>query len=178
MDYEHFLRSNMLVPIHPLGKGAYGCVYLAYSLDYGLVAVKIFLKDKFDKKEYDASFELYRKRKENFFTTILKSYYEGDLYSFIIMEYSNMNTLNIIAKQPHIPLPSYVLRALMNQILAGIKTFHDSGLIHRDIKCDNILLHSPHGSGLVYSKISDFGFAKLEDLTHEQTYRAGTIPYM
>ncbi|KAA6369711.1 MAG: putative CAMK family protein kinase [Streblomastix strix] len=94
------------------------------------------------------------------------------------MEYANMGTLNIVAKQQQIPLPSYVLRALMNQILAGIKTFHDSGLIHRDIKCDNILLHSPPGSGRVYSKISDFGFAKYEDLINEQTYRAGTFLYM
>ncbi|KAA6378267.1 MAG: hypothetical protein EZS28_026206 [Streblomastix strix] len=89
-----------------------------------------------------------------------------------------MRTLNIIAKQRHIPIPSYVLRALMKQILGGIHTFHDSGLIHRDIKCDNILLHSPPGSGLVHAKISDFGFAKYEDLLNEQTYRAGTIPYM
>ncbi|KAA6374546.1 MAG: hypothetical protein EZS28_029927 [Streblomastix strix] len=94
------------------------------------------------------------------------------------MEYANMGTLNIIAKQRQIPLPSYVLRALMMQILGGILTFHDSGLIHRDIKCDNILLHSPPGSGRVYSKISDFGFAKYEDLINEQTYTAGTIPYM
>ncbi|KAA6366160.1 MAG: hypothetical protein EZS28_038313 [Streblomastix strix] len=94
------------------------------------------------------------------------------------MEYANIGTLNIIAKQRQIPLPSYVLRALINQIIAGIFTFHDSGLIHRDIKCDNILLHSPPGSGRVHAKISDFSFAKLEDLTHEQTYTAGTFPYM
>ncbi|KAA6367147.1 MAG: putative Serine/Threonine kinase domain protein [Streblomastix strix] len=178
MDYEHFLRSNMLVPIHPLGQGAFGCVYLAYHHDYGLVAVKIFLKDKFDEKEYDASFELYRTRKENIFLTKLLKYNDSGKNHYIIMEYANMGTLNIIAQQPQIPLPSYVLRALMNQILMGMKEFHDSGLVHRDIKCDNILLHSPPGSGLVHAKISDFGFAKYEDLINEQTYTAGTLPYM
>ncbi|KAA6398946.1 MAG: hypothetical protein EZS28_005528 [Streblomastix strix] len=50
--------------------------------------------------------------------------------------------------------------------------------LFKDIKCDNILLHSPPGSGRVYVKISDFGFAKKEDLIHEQTYLAGTLPYM
>ncbi|KAA6384274.1 MAG: putative protein kinase [Streblomastix strix] len=94
------------------------------------------------------------------------------------MEYANMGTLNIVAQQRQIPLPSYVLRALMKQILFGMKEFHDSGLIHRDIKPDNILLNSPPGSGLVHAKISDFGFAKYEDLINEQTYLAGTIPYM
>ncbi|KAA6366204.1 MAG: putative Serine/threonine-protein kinase ULK3, partial [Streblomastix strix] len=178
MDYEHFLRSNMLVPIRPLGQGAYGCVYLAYHLEYGLVAVKIFQRDKFNKREYEASFELYRTRNQNIYTTRLFTYEENGKYPYIIMEYANMNTLNIIAKQQQIPLPSYVLRALMNQILGGMNIFHDSGLIHRDIKPDNILLNSPPGSGFVHAKISDFGFAKYEDLINEQTYTAGTLPYM
>ncbi|KAA6389927.1 MAG: putative serine/threonine protein kinase [Streblomastix strix] len=94
------------------------------------------------------------------------------------MEYSNMKTLDIIAKQPQIPLPSYTLRALMKQILEGMRAFHSAGLVHRDIKYDNILLHSPPGSGRVYAKISDFGFAKKVDLINEQTYLAGTLPFM
>ncbi|KAA6388473.1 MAG: hypothetical protein EZS28_015999 [Streblomastix strix] len=87
-------------------------------------------------------------------------------------------TLEIIAKYPQIPLPSYTLRALMKQILVGINALHSQGLVHRDIKCDNILLHSPHNSGRVYVKISDFGFAKKQVLTHERTYKIGTIPFM
>ncbi|KAA6376512.1 MAG: putative serine/threonine protein kinase [Streblomastix strix] len=94
------------------------------------------------------------------------------------MEYANMMTLDIIAKQPDIPLPTYTLRSLLKQILEGMRAFHSSGLVHRDIKCDNILLHSPPGSGRVHAKISDFGFAKQVDLNNKQTYLAGTIPFM
>ncbi|KAA6384829.1 MAG: putative Serine/threonine-protein kinase/endoribonuclease ire-1 [Streblomastix strix] len=94
------------------------------------------------------------------------------------MEYANMMTLDIIAKQPNIQLPSCTLRALLKQILEGMRVFHSIGLVHRDIKCDNILLHSPPGSGRVYAKISDFGFAKKVDLNNQQTYLAGTIPFM
>ncbi|KAA6377688.1 MAG: hypothetical protein EZS28_026786 [Streblomastix strix] len=94
------------------------------------------------------------------------------------MEYCNMKTLDIIAKQLKIPLPSNTLRALLKQILEGMRAFHSAGFVHRDIKCDNILLHSPPGSGRVYAKISDFGFAKKVDLDNQQTYLAGTIPYM
>ncbi|KAA6379889.1 MAG: hypothetical protein EZS28_024583 [Streblomastix strix] len=92
--------------------------------------------------------------------------------------YFYQHTLDIIAKQPQIPLPSFTLRALMKQILEGMRAFHSADLVHRDIKCDNILLHSPPGSGRVYAKISDFGFAKKVDLNNEQTYLAGTIPFM
>ncbi|KAA6355954.1 MAG: hypothetical protein EZS28_048519, partial [Streblomastix strix] len=153
-------------------------VYQAYSINYGIVAVKIFQRNKFDKREYNAQFELYRKRRQNLFVTILYGYDDDSQYPYIIMQYANMGTLEIIAKQPQIPLPSYVLRALMRQILMGIYNFHSSGLIHRDIKCDNILFDSPPGSGYVYAKISDFGFAKYEDLNNQQTYPAGTLPYM
>ncbi|KAA6400111.1 MAG: putative protein kinase [Streblomastix strix] len=88
------------------------------------------------------------------------------------------DTLDIIAKQPQIPLPSYTLRALMKQILEGIHIIHSEGFIHRDIKCDNILIHCPQGTGRVYVKISDFGFTKKEDLNNEQLYYRGTICYM
>ncbi|KAA6391438.1 MAG: hypothetical protein EZS28_013036 [Streblomastix strix] len=59
-----------------------------------------------------------------------------------------------------------------------MRVFHSSGLVHRDIKCDNILLHSPPGSGRVHAKISDFGFAKKVDLNNKQTYLDGTVPFM
>ncbi|KAA6376847.1 MAG: putative CAMK protein kinase [Streblomastix strix] len=101
-----------------------------------------------------------------------------DIYPFVTLEYANMKTLDIIAKQPDITLPTYTLRALMKQTFEGIRAFHSAGLVHRDIKCDNILLHSPPGSGRVYAKISDFGLAEKEDSKHEQTHPAGTIPYM
>ncbi|KAA6373250.1 MAG: hypothetical protein EZS28_031223 [Streblomastix strix] len=91
------------------------------------------------------------------------------------MEYANMMTLDIIAKQSDITLPTFTLKALMKQILEGMRAFHSSGLVHRDIKFDNILLHSPPGSGRVHAKISDFGFAKKVDLNNKQTYLAGKL---
>ncbi|KAA6394168.1 MAG: putative Serine/threonine-protein kinase/endoribonuclease ire-1 [Streblomastix strix] len=93
------------------------------------------------------------------------------------MEYANMKTLNIIAKQPKISLPTFTLRALMKQILIGVQTFHQFGFIHRDIKCDNILLNSPPGSGRVHIKISDFGLLMKESQIMEKK-QAGTFLYM
>ncbi|KAA6367901.1 MAG: putative serine/threonine protein kinase, partial [Streblomastix strix] len=140
-------------------------VYEAYSLEDGMVAVKIFQKEKYNQSEI------------NIGTGVLRFVNWGK-FPFLEMEYANMKTLDIIAKQPQIPLPSYTLRALMKQILEGMRAFHSADLVHRDIKCDNILLHSPPGSGRVYAKISDFGFAKKVDFINQQTYLAGTLPFM
>ncbi|KAA6390586.1 MAG: putative serine/threonine protein kinase [Streblomastix strix] len=154
-----------------------GVVYEAYSLKDGIVAVKIFQKEKYDQREINVGIRIIKKL-NNLFLLKQLCYVNWGEFPFLTMEYSNMKTLDIIAKQPQIHLISYALRALMKQILEGMRAFHSADLVHRDIKCDNILLHSPPGSGRVYAKISDFGFAKKVDLINKQTYLAGTIPFM
>ncbi|KAA6383300.1 MAG: putative CAMK family protein kinase [Streblomastix strix] len=154
-DEEDVIRREQCTPIRILGRGSFGGVYLTYNVQFYFEAVKIIQKEKSDKKEFDAILKL--------------SQYETNYYQ----------TLEVIAQHPQIHLPSYVLRALMKQILEGMRAFHSVGLVHRDIKCNNILLHSPPGSGRVYSKISDLGFAiKADQTNNKQTYFKGTIPYM
>ncbi|KAA6392183.1 MAG: putative serine/threonine protein kinase [Streblomastix strix] len=178
VGYEEILRQQEFVPIRPLGHGAFGIVYEAYDRKYGIVAVKIIQKEKFDVRELEAAKIIHNEAE--YCPFIMDHIYSrsSESYQILIVEYSNLNTLNLFAKQPQFYLPSYILRTLMKQILEGMRIFHETGLVHRDIKCDNILLHCPPGTGRVYAKISDFGFAKMEVEIHEQTYFAGTLPFM
>ncbi|KAA6369675.1 MAG: hypothetical protein EZS28_034798 [Streblomastix strix] len=66
----------------------------------------------------------------------------------------------------------------MKQIFEGMRAFHSAGLIHRDIKCSNILLNSRPGSGIVHAKISDYGLAEIENQMSGTGCRAGTLPYV
>ncbi|KAA6385909.1 MAG: hypothetical protein EZS28_018563 [Streblomastix strix] len=152
VDYEEILRQSEFVPIRPLGQGAFGMVYEAYDRENGIVAVKIIKKDKFDFRELEAA-EIIHKVVQDcpYIMDHLQQRPNKD-FQILIEEYSNM--------------------------IYGMRVFHETGLVHRDIKCDNILLDCPLRSGCVYAKISDFGFAKKVDLIHEQTYFAGTLPYM
>jgi serine/threonine protein kinase len=81
---------------------------------------------------------------------------------FIVMEYVEGQNLRTVIRQEG-PLP--VLRALRIavQVTSALAAAHKLGIIHRDIKPDNIhLISQPDGSDFV--KVLDFGIAKF---THD-----------
>ncbi|KAA6358174.1 MAG: hypothetical protein EZS28_046299, partial [Streblomastix strix] len=71
------------------------------------------------------------------------------------------------------------IRAMMKQILEGLRIIHESGFIHRDIKGQNILMHSPVGSGRIILKLADFGLVKVQQQDHLfEMSTKGTLPNM
>ncbi|KAA6395278.1 MAG: putative serine/threonine protein kinase [Streblomastix strix] len=176
MDYEDELRRCMIIPLRQLGQGAFGSVFYAFKQETGFFAAKLIQKSQFEQDELDAAVELGDLSKCPF---ILKYYFHAIGMKCIIfpMEFANMQTLDIFVKNK-IQLPTSTFRAIIKQIFEGMKVFHEAKLVHRDIKCENILLHSPPGSGRIYAKITDLGFAIKEDLTKLETSVAGTPHYL
>jgi serine/threonine protein kinase len=56
------------------------------------------------------------------------------------------------------PLPLSRIRAIASQILSGLAAIHRAGLVHGDMKSDNVLVDSSDGTDRV--KIIDFGLAR------------------
>ncbi|KAA6395380.1 MAG: putative protein kinase, partial [Streblomastix strix] len=180
MKYEDELRSSMIIPIRILGllrKGSFGCVLLGFRPQESVIAVKVIHKERYNPNELDAAIELTKKFVCPYIVRF--SGYVIREHSMILqMQYANISTLEIIPNNKEFCLPSFTQRALMKQILEGMKAFHSTGLVHRDIKCDNILLHSTSGTMFVHAKISDFGLAKKENQINEKNYIVGTLPFM
>ncbi|XP_019639168.1 PREDICTED: testis-specific serine/threonine-protein kinase 2-like [Branchiostoma belcheri] len=73
---------------------------------------------------------------------------------YIVMDYAGHGDL-LEYIQLHGALPESKVRVMFRQLLTGVQYLHSQGIVHRDLKCENILLDSKNNI-----KISDFGFAR------------------
>ncbi len=80
----------------------------------------------------------------------------GRAFHYIVLEYLGGGDLALLCRREPLKLD----RALfyLQQICAGLAHAHECGVIHRDIKPQNLLLTADHET----LKIADFGVAKIE----------------
>ena len=87
---------------------------------------------------------------------------------FLVMEYLDGQTLKqIIRQEGPMPLPRAV--EILRQVGGALDAAHGEGVVHRDLKSDNIMLLN--SSGTDYAKVLDFGIAKIKE--PEGTYDPG-----
>jgi len=98
---------------------------------------------------------------------------EFDGQQFIAMEFVEGKPLSRLVAPERLPLPKVFDYAI--QIAEGLEAAHKKGIIHRDIKPDNILVTE---EGRI--KIMDFGLAKIRDTARITTTGTalGTAAYM
>lgn len=89
---------------------------------------------------------------------------------YIVMEIADGgDVLDYINKRTR--LTESVARLLFHDLLCGIEHCHTMSIVHRDLKCENLLL-----SNQMILKISDFGFARELDGKNLETY-CGSYAY-
>jgi serine/threonine protein kinase len=94
--------------------------------------------------------------------------------SYFVMEWLKGESLR--ARVARSRLPADEIRAIVKALASALSAAHAEGVIHRDLKPDNVFLVSVPGQGTVV-KLLDFGVAKLERTHHqvEQTASGAII---
>ena len=161
-----------------LGFGAYAVVKLS---------THTITNTKFAIKTYEKIKLLEPQRKKNLISEIkvlkslnhpniikIKEAIDSSKQIHIVMEYVGGCSLwSYLKKRPNRLLPESAARKYFTQIISGLNYCHSLGVIHRDLKLENILLDS---SNTV--KIIDFGFATFLKSPEYTKLFCGTPSYM
>jgi mitogen-activated protein kinase kinase kinase len=151
-----------------IGKGTYGRVYLGMNADTGdVLAVKqvevnarLAGQDKDRIKEMVAAMDQEIDTMQHLEHPNIVQYLgceRGELSISIYLEYISGGSIGSCLRK-HGKFEESVVKSLTQQTLSGLAYLHDQGILHRDLKADNILLDLD-GTG----KISDFGISKKTD---------------
>ena len=169
-----------------LGEGSIGAVYRARHTGLGIVvAVKVlheaFQRDvEFCRRFYAEALALSRLDHVNL-VHIYDFGQEPDGLLYLSMAFVDGVTLRTIqARERTFEVPR--IAAIMLQVSAGLGHAHSRGLIHRDVKPDNVMIvtkEDDDGDRVETVKVLDFGFAVPPSVSGEVAQRlAGTPVYM
>jgi serine/threonine-protein kinase len=163
--------------LEKLGEGGMGVVYKAQDTKLDrIVALKFLPKHLLCDGEAKTRFEHEAKTASALDHPNIATIYEIDEFEgecFISMAYVEGKSLKKLLEEKTFSVKEVVDIAI--QICEGLAIAHEKGIIHRDIKSDNIMLTS---RGQV--KIMDFGLAKLRGVSKvtKTGSTLGTLAYM
>ncbi|CAI9787362.1 unnamed protein product [Fraxinus pennsylvanica] len=155
-------RANTFEKLDKIGQGTYSNVYKARDLITGkVVALK---KVRFDNLEPETVafvareiLILSRLNHPNVIKLegLVISRMSSSLY--LVLEYMEHDLAGLTAVQG-VKFTEPQVKSFMKQLLSGLEHCHDNGVLHRDIKCSNLLIDD---DGTL--KIADFGLASFYD---------------
>jgi 5'-AMP-activated protein kinase catalytic alpha subunit len=159
--------------LEPINKGSFASVLLFERLDSNQkVAVKIICKHEVTKNDLVANeIDTLKFIKENPNKNIVKieQIYEDFNYIYVVMEYLPTTLTSVLDKKLNDKDKNEITKQLAN----GINFLHQNGIIHRDIKPDNIMIDKYFNV-----KIIDFGFSKCLFKNDSTSEHYGTLAFV
>ena len=162
--------------VRTLGRGGMGTVYLAEHPVIGSrVAIKFLHESMAASPElvtrfYDEARAVNRIGHENIVGIFDLSMLPPNRY-YIVMEYLDGDALSAMVRRGALPVGEAI--AILLQLCDALQCAHERGVVHRDLKPDNVFVLRRRGAPFV--KLLDFGIAKLRDAPAGAQTVAGMI---
>ena len=160
---------------HILGKGAFSEVYLVKDTNTNtLMAMKV-IKEK----SVDPIKKIYLQNEIEILKIInhpnIIKFYEEKRYHdkiYVFLEYCNGGSLRQYLYSNPKPFSERLVQKIIKQILLGVNYLHNNGIIHRDLKLDNILIHYNTKNDLINKNIFN---AKIKIIDFNISYKNNTF---
>ncbi|XP_060053539.1 testis-specific serine/threonine-protein kinase 5-like [Erinaceus europaeus] len=172
--------KGYLLSSKKIGSGTFSKVYLAYATHeciqnnpklasdlrgkhHTMVAIKIISTAKappeFSRKFLPREISSFNATYKHLNVVQLYETYQNSERSYLVLELADRGDLlehiNMVSAQRYSPgLEEEEARRLFWQLVSAIAHCHNTGIVHRDLKCENILLDDRG-----FLKLTDFGFA-------------------
>jgi len=146
-----------------------------HKLTGGMVAIKSinkeFLTDEHSKKKVMQEFSILKLLNHSSVIKLYETFESKKHILFVIELCAGGDLLNYVRRRRK--LKENVAKYIFKQLIEGLHHCHSRGILHRDIKLDNILLNS---KGDI--KICDFGVSKQVKKGERMTEQCGTPAYI
>lgn len=175
MTIDRFYRMG-----HMLGEGAFAKVFIGEDAERNdKVAIKIINKDSYDVREMQFIMREVKIMMAIAHDNIVNTFdiFDSRKKLYLVIEYMEGGELfDIIADQGH--LSEQRASQVVREIIKGVDYLHEVGVVHCDIKPENILCKSH--SWPLQIKLCDFGLANFYDKYNNSTMTAmiGTPGYV
>jgi serine/threonine protein kinase len=161
--------------MNTVGEGGMGTVYLAEQISIGRkVALKVlhgeYARDNEFVRRFHQEARMAAALNHRHVTTVFDFDQADDGSLFIVMEYLEGRSLSeVIRHEGALPVGRALRIGI--QIAEGLEAAHRAGVIHRDVKPQNIMVVGPDRE----IKLMDFGIARMRDSSATHLTRAGMM---
>lgn len=161
----------------PIARGGMSTVYRCLDIRLGrLVAAKVMHQHYVDDPVFRQRFQREARSMAQLSHPCLVGVYDFSADRdavFLIMELITGGTLRELLAERG-PMPPHAAVAVMRQVLTGLSVAHHAGMIHRDLKPDNVLINTDHRV-----KLADFGLVRAASKAQATSnHIVGTVSYL
>ena len=161
-----------------IGQGTYGVVYKSYcKLTGKTVAIKVLSKEEMTVGQLDRAMSEYSILKacnKSPHIVQLLDVFEDQSSIYIVTEFIQGSSLIKIVQAAK---SEQIVKLMAVQLFEGLAYLQDMGVVHRDIKHENIMASVSEETDEVTLKFIDFGFAKVMYQEEYADEMFGTLAY-